>query len=152
MVADEPPKLLDARKATAYRIAEGDAVKLAPLHLPDVGYDASVFLEIWEPGGSQPPNGHPRSVETFFFLAGRGTAYCDDAVVDVEAGQLLLLPPRSLHRIENTGDAKLFAVTTMTPDDGFAALVLGGVPTEVTAEELVVLGWAGAGPRSAPGR
>jgi mannose-6-phosphate isomerase-like protein (cupin superfamily) len=142
MPADRGPDRLDARQAVAYRISPGDTVKLALVRGPDEHYDASVFLEIWEPGGAQPPNGHPRSVETFFFLAGAGTAHCDDREVDVEAGQLLVLPERSLHRIVNTSATKLVAITTMTPDDGFAALVLAGEPTPITEDELALVGWS----------
>ncbi len=150
MAADRPPELFGAAGATAYRISAGDTVKLALLRGPDQNYDASVFLEIWEPGGAQPPNSHPVSVETFLFLAGEGVARCDDTVLPIAAGQLLVLPPRSLHRIENTGSSKLLAVTTMTPDDGFARLVLAGQPTVIESEELELLGWAQPAADGAP--
>jgi len=142
MAADRPPNLIDATDATAYLISPEDTVKLALVHQPDDQYDVSVFLEIWEPGGAQPPNGHPRSVETFWFLAGEGVAYCDETVTSVAAGQLLVLPPRSLHRVVNTGTTKLCAITTMSPDDGFAALVLAGTPVAITEDEISMLGWA----------
>lgn len=141
MAGDRPPELVDAGEVVAYAISPGDTVRLAPLLLPRPDHDASVFLEIWEPGGSQPANSHPRSVETFFFLAGDGTAFCDDSELPVRAGQLLVLPPRSLHRIANTGAAELLAITTMSPDDGFAALVLDGIASELEARHLAVLGW-----------
>src|ERR1700722_16287902 len=64
--------------AHAHRISPSDSVKLVLLRRPDATYDASVFLEIWDRGGSQPLNSHPNSVETFFFLSGTGTAYSDD--------------------------------------------------------------------------
>lgn len=86
------------------------------------------MFEVWDPGGSQPANSHPRSVETFWFLAGEGVATCDDVETPVVAGDFLVLPPGSVHRIRNTGRGRLYAVTTMAPDDGFAALVTNGVP------------------------
>lgn len=140
--ADRPPELHDARVSEARLISPLDTVKLALLRAPGPDHDVSVFLEIWQPAGAQPPNSHPRSVETFLFLAGSGTAYCDDDVLDVVAGQLLVLPPRSVHRIENTGDSMLAAITTMAPDDGFAALVLAGRTVPLADEELALLGWA----------
>jgi hypothetical protein len=139
MPADQPPQLTDLRATTAFRISPGDTVKLAPLRDPDTLYPASVFFEIWEPGGSQPPNSHPGSVETFLFLAGEGVAYCDEVVSAVQAGQFLVLPPRSVHRVENTGPGRLYAITTMTPDAGFAALVRAGVPEPLDPEDLAVL-------------
>ena len=150
MAADVPPQLFDIADAVARHISPGDTVKLALLRGPDDVHDVSVFLEIWQPGGSQPPNSHPLSVETFLFLRGTGTAYCDDSRVEVHAGQLLVLPARSLHRIESGAGAKLFAITTMAPDDGFAALVGRGQPAPLDDEERAVLAQA-AGSAAAAG-
>jgi nicotinamidase-related amidase/mannose-6-phosphate isomerase-like protein (cupin superfamily) len=115
---DTAPTLFDARHVQPYRISPGDSVRLAVLHHPTSRHDVTVVLEVWDVGGAQPPNSHPRSVETFFFLAGTGTAYCDRHVSTVAAGQLLVLPPRSTHRIVNDGPTRLSAITTMAPDDG----------------------------------
>lgn len=147
MAASTPPQLFDVAEAVARHISPGDTVKLAMLRGPDDVHDVSVFLEIWEPGGSQPPNGHPRSVETFLFLRGTGTAYCDDTRLDVKAGQLLVLPAQSLHRIEASPGAKLYAITTMAPDDGFAALVGRGQPAALDEEERAVLAQAAGSER-----
>lgn len=142
MAADVPPQLFDVADAVARHISPGDTVKLALLRGPDDVHDVSVFLEIWEPGGSQPPNSHPKSVETFLFLQGRGTAYCDETTVGVRAGQLLVLPARSLHRIESSAAGKLYAITTMAPDDGFAALVTRGSLAPLDDQERAVLAQA----------
>lgn len=139
MAADRQPEITDAVTAPAYRISPGDTVKLVVLRTPDEQYDSSVFLEIWEPGGAQPPNSHPASVETFYFLKGEGIAYCDESVVPVGAGQLLVLPPRSTHRIENSADGRLYAITTMTPDAGFAALVTSGTPSTIDEADRSVI-------------
>lgn len=141
-----PPQLFDVTGALAYRISPGDSVKLALLRPPDSMHDVSVFLEIWDPGGSQPLNTHPGSVETFLVLAGTGTAYCDETVVALWPGQLLVLPPRSMHRIENSDAGRLYAVTTMAPDAGFAGLVRAGTPEPLEPEDLEAVGWAGSRP------
>jgi mannose-6-phosphate isomerase-like protein (cupin superfamily) len=150
--ADLPLQLTDLAASTAFRISPGDTVKLAPLRDPDGLYDVSMFLEICELGGAQPPNSHPRSVETFLFLKGEGMAYCDEESVPVRSGALLVLPPRSLHRIVNTGEQRLYAITTMYPDDGFAALVRRGTSEALTAEDLAVLhrSLPESGPRPGP--
>jgi nicotinamidase-related amidase/mannose-6-phosphate isomerase-like protein (cupin superfamily) len=132
---------------SAYRIASGDTVKLVPLKSPEPGFDASVFLEIWDPGGSQPPNSHERSVETFFILEGSGVAYSDGDEFPVTAGDLVVLPAGTVHRIENTGPERLYAVTTMRPDAGFAALVERGSPEALDADDLR---WAGEAGLHAP--
>lgn len=143
MPATTPPQLFDIATAVARHISPGDTVKLALLRGPDDVHDVSVFLEIWEPGGSQPANSHPGSVETFLFLRGSGKAYCDDHQVDVSAGQLLVLPAQSVHRIESSPGTKLYAITTMAPDDGFAALVSRGQPAPLDDDERAVLAQVG---------
>lgn len=135
-----PAELHDARSAVAHHITPGDTVKLAVVRHPDGPDDASVLFEVWEPGGAQPPNSHPDSVETFWFLAGEGIATSDGVELPVRAGQLLVLPAGSLHHIRNTGTGRLYAITTMTPDAGFAAFVERGPVTELDAADLAVLG------------
>jgi ureidoacrylate peracid hydrolase len=125
--------------ASAHRISAGDSVKLVLLRRPDDTYDASVFLEIWDPGGSQPLNSHPNSVETFYFLSGAGVAYSDDEKSEVRANEFLVLPPGTLHRIENTGPDKLYAITTMIPDGGFAELVGDGPAATLDEDDVAVL-------------
>jgi mannose-6-phosphate isomerase-like protein (cupin superfamily) len=120
-------------------------VRLALLRAPDDLYDASVSFEVWDPGGAQPPNSHPDSVETFWFLAGEGIAVSDGVEAPVHAGQLLVLPPGSVHQIRNTGPGRLYAITTMAPDAGFAALITAGPPDALDDEDLAVLRGANAG-------
>ncbi len=137
-----PPQLFDVANAEAHLINPGDTVKLAMLRGPDEVHDVSVFLEVWQPGGAQRPNSHSRSVETFLFLRGAGRAYCDEFELDVRAGQLLVLPAGSLHRIQSSTEGKLIAITTMAPDDGFAALVNSGETAPLDDEERAVLAQA----------
>lgn len=135
-----PPFLLLPRTdLTAHHISPGDNVKLALLAGPDEGLDHSVLFEIWEPGGAQPPNMHPRATETFFFLKGEGEAESDGRVTPVRAGQLLVLPPGTTHRIRNSRAGRLYAITTMLPDDGFASLVRRGPVAPLDDADLAVL-------------
>ncbi|MDY7100838.1 MAG: cupin domain-containing protein [Actinomycetota bacterium] len=133
-------ELFDAADAPCHRITAGDTVKLAVVRAPGGPDEPSVSYEIWDPGGSQPPNSHPRSTETFWFLAGEGIATSDGAEVPVRAGQLLVLPPGSVHQIRNTGTGRLYAITTMDPDDGFADLIRRGPADELDADDLRILG------------
>lgn len=134
-----PAEPVDGTLAPCHRISAGDTVRLALLRAPDDLYDASVSFEIWDPGGAQPPNSHPGSVETFWFLAGEGVAISDGVETLVRAGQLLVLPPGSVHQIRNTGPGRLYAITTMVPDAGFAALITAGPPAALDDEDLAVL-------------
>jgi mannose-6-phosphate isomerase-like protein (cupin superfamily) len=138
-VPGRPPQVVDAALAPCFRISAGDPVRLALVRGPDELADVTVAYEVWDPGGAQPPNTHPSSVETFWFLRGEGVATCDGRDVAVSAGSFLVLPPGSVHQVRNTGPGRLYAVTTMTPDDGFAALIAGGEPCRLDDEDLAVL-------------
>jgi mannose-6-phosphate isomerase-like protein (cupin superfamily) len=131
---------------TPFLIAPRDTVKLAPLTGPADGSPASVFFEVWEPGGAQPDNSHPDSTEIFVVLSGQGTAHSDEHTVHIGPGDVLVLPPESVHRIENTSDTeRLYTVTIMAEDagampGGFAQLVGSGTPVEWDGTDHTVLG------------
>jgi mannose-6-phosphate isomerase-like protein (cupin superfamily) len=122
-----------------------ESVKLACLAGPADGSSTSVFLEVWEPGGAQPDNSHTDSAEIFIFLAGHGIAYCDAHSVQVGAGDVLILPAGSVHRIENTSTTeRMYTVTIMADDDGalpggFAELVAAGPAMPWDAADRAVL-------------
>lgn len=128
-MSGEPPIVRHLEDVVPRLISPADTVRLATLVRPADGTAASVFFEVWEPGGSQPPNSHPGSAEIFVVLRGTGRAYSDGHVAGLRAGDVLVLPPGSVHRIENTSATeRLYAVTIMADDQGalpggFAALV-----------------------------
>jgi quercetin dioxygenase-like cupin family protein len=141
-----PPPILRHLDDTAPQlISPADTVKLALLAGPADGSSTSVFFEVWEPGGSQPDNSHPESTEIFVILSGTGRAHSDEHVVDLKAGDALVLPPNSVHRIVNTSDTeRLYAVTIMADDDGalpggFAELVAKGTVTTWDDADRAVL-------------
>ena len=45
--------------------------------------------------------------------------------------------------IENTGAGKLYTLTVMTPNEGFAELIRNGEPVEIETDDLRVLQGAG---------
>ncbi|MCK9897840.1 cupin domain-containing protein [Frankia sp. AgB32] len=126
-------------------ISVGDPLKLALAAGPADGSPTSVFFEIWEPGGGQPANSHADSTEIFVFLSGVGRAYSDEHVVDVGPGDVLILPPGSVHRIVNTSPSqRLYSVTIMAVDagalpGGFAALVSDGTSAGFDEVDLATL-------------
>ena len=127
-----PPILRHLGDITPRLIPPVETVKLGCLAGPADGSPTSVFFEVWEPGGAQPDNSHPESAEIFVFLAGRGIAYSDEHSVEVGAGDVLILPAGSVHRIVNTSATeRMYTVTIMANDDGalpggFAELVAAG--------------------------
>ena len=129
-----------ARSYEAWRISPEDSNRLAFVFDPVA--DGAAFIaavEIFDVGGRTPPNLHQVGQEMFFVLHGEGRATCDGRVVDVRAGDSLLLKPGVEHALENTGAGRLYCLTVMVPDDGFAALIRSGVRAELDAEDLAVL-------------
>jgi mannose-6-phosphate isomerase-like protein (cupin superfamily) len=124
----------------SYLISPEDTVRLAELAGPAHGSSASVFLEIWDPGGAQPVNSHEDSAEVFIVLSGQAEAHSDEEVVRLVAGDILILQPGSEHRIVNTSATeRLYTITVMAADNGFAGLVTGGTPADLTATDRDVL-------------
>ncbi len=129
-----------ARSYEAWRISPTDSNRLAFVFDPvedGAGFIAAV--EIFDEGGRTPPNKHEVGQEMFFVLKGEGRATCGGRVVDVRAGDSLLLKPGVEHMLENTGAGRMYCLTVMVPDDGFAALIRSGVRAELDAEDLAVL-------------
>jgi mannose-6-phosphate isomerase-like protein (cupin superfamily) len=138
-----PPILKPLRTITPHHITAGDTVKLAVLTGPADGSPTTVVFEIWEPGGAQPLNWHDNAVETFVVLAGHGHATSDEHTRDLTPGDVLVLPRGSRHRITNASPTeRLYTLTIMSPDEGFAAMIERGPATTFDARDLAVLGTA----------
>lgn len=124
----------------AYLISPDDTVCLAEIAGPPHGSSASVFLEVWEPGGSQPLNSHEDSAEIFIVLRGEAVAHSDESEVPLVAGDVLILQPGSEHRIINVSSTeRLYTITVMADDGGFWDLVAKGTPVPLERRDLDVL-------------
>jgi mannose-6-phosphate isomerase-like protein (cupin superfamily) len=121
-----------------HHISAGDTVRLGVLAGPEIA-PVTVILESWDIAGAQPPNSHPHSTELFVILRGQGLARCDGHEVTVHAGDTLVLPPGSVHFISNNGPGRMYSITLMSPDDGFADLVRRGPRAETDDEDRAVL-------------
>ena len=129
----------------AYRISPIDTNKLA-LVFDTATADVSLTfcVEIFDVGGKTPPNRHNWAVEMFFILKGEGRATCDGKTVLIQAGDSLLVPPTSTHKIENTGNTRLYALCIMVPNEDFAELIRSGTPVALDEEDFAVLGRSAA--------
>lgn len=124
----------------AYRISPGDTNRLAIVFDTATADVSLTFcIEIFDIGGKTPPNRHNWAVEMFFILKGEGLATCDGKTVPIQAGDSLLVPPTSTHKIENTGNTRLYALCIMVPNEDFAELIRSGTPVELDDEDLAVL-------------
>src|SRR5262245_41988759 len=132
------PVLISPDDLEMHYISAGDTVRLAVLAGPEVS-PVTVILASWDAAGAQPPDSHPVSTELFLFLRGEGIANCDGTEVTVKAGDTLVLPATSVHFIRNTGDERMYSVTLMSPDDGFADLVRRGPRAPTTDEDRAAI-------------
>jgi mannose-6-phosphate isomerase-like protein (cupin superfamily) len=133
----------------AYRISPDDTNRLALVFDPTIaGMSLTYCVEIFDVGGKTPPNRHRVAVEMFFVLKGEGRATCDGKTVDITAGDSILVPPNGVHGVENTGSTRLYTLCIMVPNEDFAELIRSGMPVELDAEDLAVLGRRDARPLS----
>jgi len=129
----------------AFRIAPTDSNYFACMLDPLAdGVSFTLVVEIFEPGGKTPPNSHTIAEEAFFVMAGTGKATAGGATKEVGPGDVLVLRPGTEHVVENTGPGKLYCLTMMTPNEGFAELIRAGTPVELTAEDRAVITRAGS--------
>jgi mannose-6-phosphate isomerase-like protein (cupin superfamily) len=130
----------DISKAKAFRISPGDTNYFVMLfdHASD-RIDNIFVIEIFKPGGATPPNEHATAHEFFHVLHGEGVARCDGKTLPIRKGDSLLLHPGSEHVIENTGAGKLYTLTVMAPNEGFAELIRGGERVELDADDIRIL-------------
>ena len=128
----------------AFRIAPTDTNYFACLLDPLTdGVSFTLVVEIFEPGGATPPNTHSVAEEAFFVLRGRGRALADGAAIDLGPGDTMVLRPGVEHVVENPGPGKLYCLTFMAPNEGFAELIRNGTPVELAPDDLAVLTGAG---------
>ena len=137
------PTAVIARRADAlqaFRIAPGDTNYFACLFDPLAdGVTFTLVVEIFAPGGATPPNSHAIAEECFFVLRGQGIAECDGHAMPIGPGDSFTLRPGSDHKVTNTGPGKLYCLTFMTPNEGFAELIRGGTPVLLDEEDLAVI-------------
>jgi quercetin dioxygenase-like cupin family protein len=99
-------------------------------------------IEIFDIGGFTPVNQHSMAHEVFYVLSGEGEAQTSNGVISLKAGSTLLLKPGNVHAVKNTGTTRLYCLTSMVPNEGFAELIGAGVPDVLDAEDYAELGWA----------
>ena len=130
----------DLAEAKAFRISPKDTNYFVMLFDKDSDKIDNIFvIEIFRAGGATPPNEHAAAHEFFHVLHGEGVARCDGKALPIKKGDSLLLHPGSEHVIENTGAGKLYTLTVMTPNEGFAELIRGGERVELDADDIRIL-------------
>jgi len=138
----EPVLARRAADLQGFRISPGDSNYFACLFDPLAdGVNFTMVVEIFEPGGATPPNTHQVAFESFFVLAGTGVARAGGREMPLGPGDAMVLAPGVEHVVQNTGPDKLYCLTMMTPNEGFAELIRNGEPFALTdADRRVIAG------------
>jgi mannose-6-phosphate isomerase-like protein (cupin superfamily) len=136
----DQPLFRRARDCRVSRISPADTNKF--VMTVDPVAEGAPFLsvvEIFEVGGKTPLHKHDRAHEMFYVLSGRGRAHCGGRSYDVAQGDTLVLPPGLEHVVENTGPDRLYCLTVMMPNEGFAELIRAGVERTLDAADRSVI-------------
>jgi mannose-6-phosphate isomerase-like protein (cupin superfamily) len=140
-MATEPAIARSPDSYETFRIAPADTNRMALIADPirdKVPFTA--IVEIFDVGGKTPPNTHAEAFEMFYVLSGRGVAYCNGEAFPVAPGGSFIVRPGNEHVVENTGAEKLYCLTVMIPNEGFAELIRSGTPMPLDNADLAVLG------------
>jgi mannose-6-phosphate isomerase-like protein (cupin superfamily) len=70
---------------------------------------------------------------------GRGHAEADGQATPIRPGGSFTLRSGTKHKVTNTGAAKLYCLTLMTPNKGFAELIRAGTLASMTPEDVAVI-------------
>ena len=136
----DKPLLRHARDCRTARIKSADTNKF--VMLVDPVADKSPFIsvvEIFDVGGKTPRHHHGHAHEMFYVLSGRGKAHCNGEAFDMEKGDTLMLPPGLDHVVENVGPEKLYCLTVMVPNEGFAEMIRDGETMSLDAADRAVV-------------
>jgi mannose-6-phosphate isomerase-like protein (cupin superfamily) len=134
--------------AVARRPADYETFKIAPADTNRMALIAdpirdqvpfTAIVEIFDEGGKTPPNTHTEAFEMFYVLAGEGIAHCNGTAFPVKPGDSFIVRPGHEHVVENTGPGRLYCLTVMIPNEGFAELIRAGQPMPLDAADLKTL-------------
>ena len=132
-----------ARRAAEYetfRIAPEDTNRMALIADPirdKVPFTA--IIEIFDAHGKTPPNTHKDAYELFHVLSGSGIATCNGERFAIARGDSFVVRPGHEHVVENPNDERLYCLTVMMPNEGFAELIHAGVKQGLDAQDLLAI-------------
>jgi mannose-6-phosphate isomerase-like protein (cupin superfamily) len=98
-----------------------------------------VFVEVFEPGGATPWHHHGHAHEMFFVLSGEGKSVCNGEEIPLKKGESFIVRPGNDHEVVNTGTEKLYCLTLMVPNEGFAELVRSGYRVPLGDDDRAVI-------------
>lgn len=132
------PRILHPDQLQGYRLGSHDHCRLALLNRPESG-GCTVFLEVHDPCDRVPLHCHHHAAELFFVLRGTVVFHVGDRSIRASGGDVVVVPEEELHDLENPGTERVYLLTVLSCDEGFADLLEHGIPTPLDANDLAVL-------------
>lgn len=142
------PRLVRPEDMHGFRFRQQDHCRLALLSAPgDGGCDGeelagaapTVFLEVHDASDRVPFHAHHEAAELFFVLRGSALFHVGERTIAARGGDFVVVPPDLPHDLQNPGPGRLYLITVLSRDAGFAELLRHGIPTPLDAEDLAVL-------------
>ena len=137
----QPPVIFrPAADCETFRIASGDTNRMARIADPirdKVPFTA--IIEIFDAHGKTPPNTHQEAYELVHVLSGSGVAHCNGESFAIARGDSFVVRPGHEHVVENPNDERLYCLTVMIPNEGFAELIHAGVKQGLDAVDLMAI-------------
>ena len=141
------PRIVHPEQLQGFRLSAGDHCRLALLSTPADGDSGnsdpeavpSLFLEIHDASDRVPPHAHHKAAELFFVLRGQVIFHLKDRSICSSGGDFVVVPSATLHDLENPGPGRLYLLTMLSKDEGFADALMQGIPSPLDAEDLAVL-------------
>ncbi len=78
----------------------------------------------------------------FFVLSGEGKSVCNGEEIPLKKGESFIVRPGNDHEVVNTGKDKLYCLTLMVPNEGFAELVRSGFRVPLSEGDVSVIAGA----------
>ena len=132
------PRILHPEQLQGYRLGSQDHCRLALLNRAEPG-GCTVFLEVHDPCDRVPLHCHHHAAELFFVLRGTVVFHVGDRSISASGGDVVVVPEEALHDLENPGHERVYLLTVLSCDGGFADLLEHGIPTPLDADDLAVL-------------
>lgn len=79
-----------------------------------------------DPGGETAEHYHPQAEELYYFVAGEGRLRLHTDEATVTAGDCVVIPPGTPHKLWNTGDERLILLCCCAPAYSDADTVMTG--------------------------
>ena len=106
--------------------ADGSAIRELAHPVWTAARNQSLAEATVDPGAETAEHAHPRSEELYYFVAGEGRMRLDADEAPVTAGDCVVIPPGTPHKLWNTGTAPLVLLCCCAPAYSDADTVMTG--------------------------